>query len=751
MVKPNTTLSGMLVMLCLSGAAQMPLTPQKTASTLIIDGRLDEAEWQTAEVIEELIQGYPNIGAPPTERTQIRILYNDSYLYVGIEANDSIPARIIATGLERDVYYSSDDHVSLMIDSYNDKRQALLFATNPLSARFDEEVLDNGNAFNAAFNTFWDVRSVRNEHGFSVEFQIPFSSLRFQATSSVTMGIKVVRYIKHRNEYDVFPTADVELANAVWRVNNCQAIVFHELKARKPFYFIPYIKGSYQESKSWNTTESRTVISNELMHRNNFLKDEGADKFISNIGFDIKYGISKNFTLDATVNTDFAQAETDNRIFNFTRFAINLPEKRNFFLESRDYLSFSTGSGMLLFNSRTIGIEKGNVVPIIGGIRISGKSNGLQVGLLDLQTHGVNVAGIDPQHFSVLRIRKEVWGNGSFIGGIVTNRISTSGNSFNNQTIGVDAIKRFKDNKWMVGVNLATTNDRQSNRFFSQSNMANLVINRTVSVGYNLTSSFEYVEKSFKPASGFAPDSAYMLSAVTNNYMWKGKETSKLNFYWLTNSIQHKYRTINQTHESLYAELEWGNMFRSGATILLVPLGGREYLPYDWNFSGDIIIPANYYSYAGLKIQFGSRQTKPINYTLTGTINGFFGGFRVNLGANGYYAINKNFRISYKYDFNDFHFPRHNSATGNSDFRSNLVSVGIAFTQSIYFSAKALVQYDDISKTVGGNFRIRINPKEGTDLYIVYNPRLNTIFPPNERVTIDQQTIIVKFTTAFGL
>jgi hypothetical protein len=741
----------MLLMLCLSGLAQQPLTPQKTASILTIDGKLDEPEWQSAQVIDELIQGYPNIAAPPTERTQIRILYNNSYLYVGIEAHDSVPARIIATGLERDVYYSSDDHVSLMIDSYNDKRQALLFATNLLSARFDEEVLDNGNAFNAAFNTFWDVRSVRNEHGFSVEFQIPFSSLRFQATSSVTMGIKVVRYIKHRNEYDLFPTAEAELANAVWRVNNCQEIVFNELKAGKPFYFIPYIKGSYQESKSWNSIESRAVTTNELMHRNNFLKDEGADKFISNIGFDIKYGISKNLTLDVTANTDFAQAETDNRIFNFTRFAINLPEKRNFFLESRDYLSFSTGSGMLLFNSRTIGIEKGHIVPIIRGIRVSGKSNGLQVGLLDLQTHGVDEAAIDPQHFSVLRIRKEVWGNGSFVGGIFTNRISTSGNSFNNQTIGFDAVKRFKDNKWMVGINLATTNDTHSGDFFAQSNMANLVINRTVSVGYNLTSSFEYVEKGFKPLSGFAPDSAYMLSTVTNNYMWKGKETSGLNFYWLTNSLQHKYRTINQTHESLYTELEWGNMFRSGATILLVPSGGREYLPYDWNFSGDIIIPANYYSYAGIKIQYGSRQTKPLNYTLAGNINGFYGGVRVNLAANGYYAINKNFRVNYKYDFNEFHFPSHSSVTGNSDFRSNLVSVGIAFTQSIYFSAKALVQYDDISKTIGGNFRIRINPKEGTDLYIVYNPRLNTIFPPNERATIDQQTLIVKFTKAFSL
>ena len=156
---------------------------------------------------------------------------------------------------------------------------------------------------------------------------------------------------------------------------------------------------------------------------------------------------------------------------------------------------------MLLFNSRTIGIEKGSIVPIIAGLRLSGKARGLQVGLLDLQTHGIDEQSIDPQHFSVLRIRKEVWGNGSFIGGIATNRISTSGDSFNNQTLGVDAVKRFKDNKWMLGANLATTNDRAFGDFFDQSLMANVVISRTVSVGYNLNSSFEYVEKNCRSAS----------------------------------------------------------------------------------------------------------------------------------------------------------------------------------------------------------------------------------------------------------
>ena len=312
-------------------------------------------------------------------------------------------------------------------------------------------------------------------------------------------------------------------------------------------------------------------------------------------------------------------------------------------------------------------------------------------------------------------------------------------------------VKRFKDNKWTTGLNLATTNDQRSNGFFDQSSMANVVISRTVSVGYNLNSSFEYVEKAFKPLSGFAPDSSYVLSSVTNNYMWKGKEASPLNFYWLTNSLQHKFRMINDTHESIYGELEWGNMFRSGATILLVPFIGREYLPYDWNFSGDITIPGNYYSYSGVKIQYDSRQTKPLNYTVVATMNGFYAGERINLSANGYYAINKNFRVTYKYDFNHFNFPQYTSPSDNHEFQSNLFALGIAYTQSIYFSAKALVQYDDVSKTVGGNFRIRINPKEGTDLYIVYNPRLNTSFPPNDRATVDQQTFIIKFSKAFSL
>lgn len=751
MVKLITTLLGLTMLMNALGQSTAPLAPIRATENIILDGKLDEADWQKAEVWRDFIQCVPKIGAAPSERTDVRVLYDDNFLYIGIMAYDSMPSRIIATGLERDVYYSSDDHVCITLDTYNDKRQGILLSTNPLSARFDEEISDNGNIFNAAFNTFWNVRTTRNENGYAAEFQIPFSSLRFQQANEVTMGIKLVRYIKHKNEYNIFPVSDATDANAVWRINNCQEIRFTDLKARKPFYFIPYAKANFQKSKVWTGEESPPLRTSELMHRNNFSSHSALDKVISNVGFDVKYGLSKNFTLDATVNTDFAQAETDNRILNFTRFAINLPEKRNFFLESKDYLGFSTGSGMLLFNSRTIGIEKGNIVPIIGGVRVSGKANGLQLGLLDLQTRGVGEMQIDPQHFSVLRVRKEVWGNGSFVGGILTNRVSTDGNSFNNQTVAIDAVKRFKDNKWIAGANLGVTNDKNSTGFFNQSSMANVVLFRVTALGYNHSTSLEYAEKNFKPLCGFAPDSAYVLANVSNGYIWKWKDAGKKNLYWITHMVNYKYRTINDTHESLYSELELGNSYKSGANIVFTPLAGRDYLPYDWNFRGDIVIPTGYYSYTGIKIRYDSRQTKLLNYSMTGQVNGFYSGSRYNFLLSGYYAINRNFRFTYKYEFNSFQFPERFSLSESPDYQSNLVAGGVAYAQSIYFSIRALIQYDDISKTIGNNFRIRFNPKEGTDLFIVYNPRVNTAFPNTERMVVDQQTFIIKFSKTFSL
>lgn len=751
MVKFILMLSAATLVKSAFGQAQTPLSPVRTLERIVINGKLDESGWQAATPWNDFVQCLPKIGAAPSEQTEIRLLYDDNFLYIGITAYDSNPSRIMATGLERDVFYSSDDLICITLDTYNDKRQGILLASNTLSARFDEEVYDNGSSFNSAYNTFWNVRSARNDQGYTMEFQIPFSSLRFHQASEVIMGLKVIRYVKHKNEFDIFPPSDTNLSNAIWRVNNCQEILFHDLKTKRPFYLIPYAKANVWQSKSWDGEELKIQNATELMHRNNFSAHRGLDKAISNIGFDLKYGIRKNFTLDVTVNTDFAQAETDNRIINFTRFAINLPEKRNFFLESKDYLGFSTTSNILLFNSRTIGIEKGNMVPIIGGVRLSGKTNGLQVGFLDLQTSGVNSLDIDPQHFSVLRLRKEMWGNGSYVGGIFTNRVSTRGDAFNNQVIGIDAMRRFTDNKWIAAVNLGATNDRQAPGFFNQSTMANAVLNRVATLGYNHTSSLEYTGKNFKAQSGFAPDSAYTSAAITNGYIWKWKDSPKKNLFWITSLLNYKYRIINRKHESMYTELELGTSYNDGANLTLTPLAGREYLPYDWNFRGDIIIPTGYYRYPGIKMRYDSRQTRLLNYSTTAMFTGFYSGNQFSFLLSGYYALNRNFRFTYRYEFNSFSFPGNFSDSQNSAFRSNLVMAGFAYTQSIYFSAKALLQYDDISKTVGGNFRIRFNPKEGTDLFVVYNPRLNTAFPNIDRPVVDQQTFIVKFSTALSL
>lgn len=753
MVKLVVALSCLLAP-CLVWSQDGPLRPTRIDDVVRVDGILNEDVWQQAAVWDELVQGFPIIGGRPSERTEIRMLYNDDFLYVGITAFDSVPARIIATGLERDVYYGSDDHLSITLDTYNDKRQGLLFSTNPLSARFDEEVLDNGNTFNAAYNTFWDVKVRRDAGGYSAEFRIPFSSLRFRPAEEVVMGFKVVRCIKHRNEFDIFPASDATLANAVWRVNNSREIVFTNLRPRKPFYLFPYVKGDYQRLRSWDPVRNVSAMAAETMRRNNYVDKSLPDRLLSNTGIDLKLGLSKNFTLDATINTDFAQAETDNRVLNFTRFAVNLPEKRNFFLESKDYLGFSTASGMLLFNSRTIGIEKGTIVPLVGGVRVSGKARGLQVGILDMQTHGHAAMTIDPQHFSIVRMRQEMWGNGSYVGGMMTNRVSTHGRTFNNQVAALDVVRRFNDNKWLLSSGAAVSFDNNVEEIDGKSGMINAAVARVTSVGFNHASSIEYTGSNFKAKSGFAPDSAYLTLATSNGHIWKWKGSDHLNLWWLTHAVNYKYRTINKTHESFYTELESGLSFLNGASLVSVPLWGREFVPYQWTFRNDIVIPTGYYSYAGVRLRFDGRQTRQLNYSVVAQFQGFYGGMRVNALLNGYYALSSRFRFTWRYDWNAFSFPGAYSTSGRTDVAYSLLSAGVSFTQSIYFSVRALLQYDDASKTVGGNFRLRFNPKEGTDLYVVYNPRLNMQFPSADGSThpvADQQVVIVKFSRAISL
>ncbi|HEX5653466.1 MAG TPA: DUF5916 domain-containing protein, partial [Chitinophagaceae bacterium] len=417
----------LLVLFCLLASftrAQSKYFPAKIGREIMFDGQLKEDVWMRTPAITNFIQADPVAGNPPTEKTACRFVYNDEYLYMGVKVFDSEPSKIIANAMERDAL-GIDDVVALILDTRRDKSNGLVFVGSSSGARMDVEISEDGNIENALFNTFWDLETHFDSTGYEMEFRVPFSSLRFVSADTVIMGFRLVRAVIRKNEWDIYPPENPSAINIWNKVSLAEEIVFTHLKSRKPFYFAPYSTANYSEWNSLNGSNTAYERHNEWMTGKNYSSSNTLDRILSNIGADMKYGISRNFTLDLTLNTDFSQVEADNYIINLTRFDINLPEKRTFFLESHYFLDYPINDFASVFNSRTVGIEDGQLIPIIAGARLTGKSKGWTVGALNMQTAELNESSVPANNFSVFRLRKDVGKTGSYLGAILTNKIST--------------------------------------------------------------------------------------------------------------------------------------------------------------------------------------------------------------------------------------------------------------------------------------------------------------------------------------
>ena len=727
--------------------------PLRITETIRLDGKLDELAWQQADVVDDFMQEDPSAGAEPTEKTEARIIYDDEFLFVGIRAYDRNPGKLVRSALERDYTIDQDDGVAFVIDTYNDKSTGLVFITNTLGARWDTEISADGGNDNPSFNTFWDVGSHVDSAGYSVEYRIPFSSLRFESREKVVMGFRFIRLIKRKNEYLIYPRVDPSISDPYFKVSMAREMEFHHLKSKKPFYIIPYATANYVETTSLNADGSAYVTNAQVISRKNFVKDETLDKIISNIGVDAKYGLSKNFTLDFTLNTDFAQAEVDSRIINLSKYEVNLPEKRNFFLESKNYLGYSTTTGNELFISRKIGREEGEIIPIISGVRVTGKSRGWQMGFLDMQTRGDTMAGISPHNFFVFRTRKDIDSIGSFAGGIITSRMNTGNDHTSNQTIAIDLVKKFSQKLVLVGAYGVTSTDANFNDVHKSSDY-NLALFRSSNAGLSYSLNADWIGSSFIPEMGFVEENDLAYAGAGMGYVWKAKKESRVAYRHVNANFSYGYKPEMESDESESVSAEAGMSFKSGVVINLIPVDCKsDRLFSDWEISDHITIPQGKYFMFSPGIYINSPQRTNIRGDVNAVMLDFYGGKRITVAPNLTYIFNKHFSASATYEMNRIRFPEKYADNADPVFLSHLISVNLSVFFTSKFSVKLLSQYDNLSNSVGSNFRIRYNPREGTDLYVVYNSGMNTrLNRMDPRLPlVDNQAVVIKFSKAFGL
>ena len=370
---------------------------------MTLDGRPGEPFWASADSIDAFRQREPREGASASERTVVKVAYDAAALYILVRCEDGDRRGVRASQLRRDADLSSDDNVRLLIDTFDDRRSGFVFGTNPNGAMWDAQ-FSGVDDLNQNWNGIWDVAVSRDAAGWTAEFRIPLLALRFPSGANTTFGFNVRRFIRRKNEEDLWRSYG--RTQGLYQLNKEGSIIGLEgLHRPRALELYPYALGRVVETAHDSVGGERA---------RGFFGGKG--------GIDAKLGVTPTVTADVTVNTDFAQVEADQQVINLTRFPFFFPEKREFFLESSGLLDLGTPGRVQLFYSRRVGLAKGGApVPILAGGRVYGRLGPWRVALLDAQT-----GGDDDANNAVVRVQHDLFER-SYVGAIATLRAGPDG------------------------------------------------------------------------------------------------------------------------------------------------------------------------------------------------------------------------------------------------------------------------------------------------------------------------------------
>ncbi|MEX0945670.1 MAG: DUF5916 domain-containing protein [Balneolaceae bacterium] len=710
------------------------MTIPRLDGAIKLDGKLDEVVWDQAKSLP-MIMYLPISGNEPTEKSDIRIGYTDEYLYVGARMYDSDPSKIQSTALERDSGSPTDDFFGVIIDTFNDNENALAFFVTPGGARTDATIFNDSQGdmpFNDSWNTFWDVVTEVNQEGWFAEIRIPFSSLRYEnSEGEVVMGLIAQRWIARKSESSIFPAIPNEWGwFGQWKPSQSQKVQFTNLENKRPLYIAPYLLGGFGQQHELNEAET------------NWLRD---DQLTYDAGVDIKYGLTSNLTLDLTVNTDFAQVEADNQQVNLTRFSLFFPEKRKFFQERASLFNVSFGGPNRLFYSRRIGITNGEEVRLLGGARLVGRIGGWDLGFINMQT-ARRGTDIPSENFGVLRLRRRVFNSYSYIGTMVTSRIGEDGSY--NYALGGDGIIRLFENNYLTA-NIARTfeNGEEDGITFLDATRIHLGWETRDIDGFGYNFSFSRSGSDYNPELGFEVRENYTRFGNSISYGWftSSENSPFINHQVLLNGSIF-LSNIDGTTESADFGPRWNAFWKSGGQINAGPSLFYENLTESFELFKDVVIPPGSYQFYGFEGIYSTAEASLFTLRTNLEAGQFFDGYRFSNSYNITWSVTPKFKIDPFYELNRVVFPKRDDA-----FTAHVGRLRLRYYFNNELSISTFVQYSNASESLISNFRLRYNPKEGNDLYIVYNEGMNTdrySYTPVRPLSATR-TILVKYTYTF--
>ncbi len=705
-----------------------PLAIKRAQGKIVLDGQLDEQDWQEADVADDWYQNFPVDTARAVFQTEARLTFDDDFLYVSFVCYDDDTPDIISS-LRRDFNYDLNDNVGFSLGPYNDKLNGFFFVITPAGVQMEGTVTGGGTGGDS-FSIFWDnkwySKVSRYADRWVAELAIPFKSFRYRSDVR-EWNIGMDRWDLKRNIKSSWIQTPIQYITASFPYSG-QLIWEDPIpKAKTNISFIPYIAGQ--------TSTDREV------------KPIGRSSNLQ-AGFDAKVSITPSLNLDLTVNPDFSQVEVDRQVINLTRFEFQFPERRQFFLENSDLFALAGYPEARPFFSRRIGLVRDSSglfqqVPISYGARLSGSLNEKwRIGVMNMQTQEKLEFGLPAQNYTVAAVQRNFWAQSSFTVSFVNKeslrvepgdstkyfangifrRIQTGDKSVlrpntYNRVLAADLEMLSKDAKWYHSSFIGKSFDDFNNR----ENLAGLLFtsfqnrNVRVHIGHNFVNEFFNPEAGFAPGIRVYPGQYTFFSNAAYTFYPQSKQIIRMGPSLDVSSTYIPGGTNTDRSLSLEYGITLTNASRLSAgfnsvyqrlTFDFNPINPQEYTSF---------LEGEEYSWNSVSLEYQSNPRRLFNYNVSATYGGFYNGTNFNLSGEMTYRYQPFGNISLRFDYNDLQLPENYGA-------EQLFLIGpridLTFTDKLFLTT--FVQYNNLLDNVNLNARFQWRYQPTSDIFIVY-------------------------------
>ncbi len=685
-----------------------------------MDGQLSEPFWKEAPVATGFRQREPVVGQPASEETEVRVAIDRTTLYVGILARDSRPDQVIARIVQRDqavqvsefqpgLHYRGEDVVAILLDPFHDRRSAYVFVTNPNGAEFDALISNDGREMNVDWRGVYRVASHRSEEGWSTEFAIPLRSLRYPSDSGAVWGFNALRYIARKNE------------ETLWTSWGRDPDGFHRVSSAGHLVGIGALPrpGLNLEAKPYLLAGRTRTVDGGLVASAGRLE----------AGVDFRSELVPGLLLDLTANTDFAQAEVDDERVNLTRFNLFYPEKRDFFLENAGIFEFGFRGvfeppPFLMFFSRRIGRADSGAVPVLGGLRLTGRAGRQAIGVLDVVTEPA--FGKPRQNHAVVRFKRD-FSTGGYLGAIATDQ--RSGEDWNS-TAGVDFLARPSPALTVQGY-AAGTAARAARSGFSGRLDAQYNTDR-----FGAEVAHLYIDPNARADLGFVTRTDIHRTDADVRFTSRPKILGlrKLDVYLFGQRIVNGAGVVQDWLLSPNLNPEWN----SGESIFAWYIRGVTRLDEGFTLSNRVAVPAGRYPTWQLAWFANTSPRRPVVLRSETILQGIYGGTIHTISGELSAAPSPNFAAGLRVSRSLVDLP-------GGSFRTNLATLRLTVAPSPRLVANVLVQYNAFENDIGANLRIDYTFRPGSDLFLVFNERRGNeaqLWAPRDRAGLVKLTYL---------